>query len=564
MMNSLKQRPETPWPLVILFAVLAAGAILIGKLYYNNQEKRAFDTTQQELSSIADLKIKQILQWRHERLSDGRYLNQNVTFNRNLSKYLTDKNKNLKSLLLDDFKALIRNYDYRSVVFTDRQGRVQLFYPDTDTIVGDFLNPRINDIINAGTVQLTDLHKTGKVSFIHLDLLVPVRDVDAVDSAVSGLLILRIDPQEVLYPLIQSWPVSSKTAETLLFHREGDEIVYLNELRHMQNTELVLRLPVTREKLAAALALQGVSKTTEAVDYRGIPIIAAMKKIPDSPWYMVAKVDREEILSTIRNQVGMVLIIVFLFIFASGTLLGFLWWNQRVRFYRGKYEAELDRQALIRHYDYILKYANDIIFLLDKDFCIIEINDRALETFQYNREELIGQTIKVLLPGDVIDDLTNDFTILEKVGYSTFETDQIRKDGSILSTEVSARMVDIEGVKYYQAICRDITERKQVEETLRVSEERFRKIFEDSPFCMVMSGKDMCFIRANNAFCTLLGYAEEELLGLTFKNLTHPDFISNDELSLLKLVAQDIPIYSTEKQYIRKDGKIIWGSTYEM
>jgi PAS domain S-box-containing protein len=561
-MNSLRQRPATPWPLLILFAVISAGAILIGKFYYHNQEKHAFENSQQELSSVADLKVRQILQWRRERLSDGNYLSQNISLNRRLSDFISDsKNKTLRYLLVSDLKSLINNYDYRAAVFTDKYGRVKLQYPDQDTVIGNYLQPRLSRIIRNENVQLTDFQQTEKVSFVHLDLLVPIRSVNKSDTTITGLLILRIDPQEVLYPLIQSWPVTSKTSETLLFHREGDEIVYLNELRHQENTKLVLRLPVTSDKLAAALALQGLNETTDAVDYRGMPIIAAMRKIPDSPWYMVAKVDREEVLDKLKGQVSLVLIIVILFILASGAFLGFLWWNQRVRFYREKYEAELDRLALIRHYDYILKYANDIIYLLDKDFVIIEINDKALETFQYKREELIGQTIKVLLPSDVIDGLNNDVKILNEVGYSTFETEQIRKDGSVLPIEVSARMVDIEGIKYYQAICRDITERKHAEETLRESEERFRKIFEESPFCMVMSGKDMCFIRANSAFCNMIGYTEDELMGLTFKSFTHPDHISNDEVSLLRLVAREIPVYHTEKRYIRKDGQVIWGST---
>ena len=68
-----------------------------------------------------------------------------------------------------------------------------------------------------------------------------------------------------------------------------------------------------------------------------------------------------------------------LFIATIGLFLGFILWNQRVLFYRERYEAELNRLALFKHFDYILKFANDIIFLLDKDLNIVEANDRALE-----------------------------------------------------------------------------------------------------------------------------------------------------------------------------------------
>jgi PAS domain S-box-containing protein len=561
-MNSQRLKPVNPWPLIVLFFIISIVAIVSGYLSYKSQMKHLLENSTQELSAIADLKVNQIIQWRSERKSDGTYLSQNVTLSRQFSSLISGVNgRTLKDDLHREMKALVENYDYKNALFLDLSCNVRLFYPNRDTVISDYLKPRLPDVIRKGEVELTDLHQTGEVSFIHLDLLIPLKGPKVEDSAVIGLLVLRIDPQKVLYPLIQSWPVISKTSETLLFHREGDEIVYLNELRHLEKTGLGLRLPVNQEKLAAAMALQGIQASTDAVDYRGVPVIASMKKVPDSPWYLVAKVDREEVFSVMNDQLKLVKIIVILFILTTGSFLGFLWWNQRVRFYRSKYEAELDRLALIRHYDYILKYANDIIFLLDKNFSIIEGNDKAIETYQYDRNELIGQNISKLRAETELVSLETDLRTLDEIGHSTYETIHRKKDGSVFPIEISARRVDIEGVKYYHSISRDITERKHAENILKESEERFRKIFEDSPFCMLMTGKDLGIIHANSAFCKMIGYAEEELIGLTFRNFTHPDHISEDEYSILRLVAEEIPVYHTEKRYIRSDGSIIWGST---
>jgi PAS domain S-box-containing protein len=121
-------------------------------------------------------------------------------------------------------------------------------------------------------------------------------------------------------------------------------------------------------------------------------------------------------------------------------------------------------------------------------------------------------------------------------------------------------VVIIEGLKYYQTIGRDITERKRVENTLVESEDRFRKIFEESPLSIIMTGKDLGILRANSSFCKMIGYSEEELKSFTFRNFTHPDYIKSDEVSILRLIAGEIPVYQVEKQYIRKDGNSIWGS----
>ena len=308
------------------------------------------------------------------------------------------------------------------------------------------------------------------------------------------------------------------------------------------------------------MAVRGVEATIEAIDYRGAPVISAMKKVPGSQWYLTAKINHAEVFSALNEQMTMIIIIIILVILAIGLLLGILEWNENARFYREKYEAELDHMALRKHFDLILKFANDIIFLTDRNMVIIEANDRAAEAYQRERNELIGMSLsKIRAPG-AIKALENESRILEEKGFSTYETIHVRKDGTQIPVEISARKVEIEGVKYFQSICRDITERKFAEETLRESEERFRKIFEESPISIAMTGKDLGIIRANSAFCKMLGYKEEELKSVTLRNFTHPDYIAGDDVSLLRMVAEEIPVYHTENRYIRKDKTVIWGS----
>lgn len=241
-MNPQQIKPATPWPLIVLFIVLSAGSIAIGIIFYGIQKKHLLDNSIQELSAISDLKIKQIIQWRQERINDGRFLSNNTPIIRQFYDFLLkEKDILLRNDLLNGLKSLNSSYDYRTILFLDRNLNVKLFFPAQDTVIGDYLSPLLPGILTKGEVVLTDLHSTGKVSFIHLDLVVPLKGLQKNDSSAFGLLVMRIDPQKILWPMIQTWPGLSKTAETLLFHREGDEIVYLNRLRHMSNTELVLR-----------------------------------------------------------------------------------------------------------------------------------------------------------------------------------------------------------------------------------------------------------------------------------------------------------------------------------
>jgi len=557
-----RQKPPTPWPVLALFLVITICSIIAGIFYYNYQKKNLLTEKQQELSAISYLKIRQITQWRLERINDGKFLGENILLVREFSEFLKNPTSlTLRKNIIQSLKSLTENFDYKNALLIEKGGNVRLAYPEEDTLIGDNLKQLLPGIIKHRENVLTDLHKVNRISFVHLDLVVPLIDHTMNDTLVLGLLALRVDPRQVLYPLIESWPTPSKSAETLLLRREGDEIVYLNELRHLKNSELILKKPVSSMKLPAALAVQGITGTIDGVDYRNVPVVAAMNKIPATQWYMVAKMDREEILSALTNQMKMIVIMLILVILTSGSILALIIRNQRVIFYREKYEGELDRLALVKHFDYILKFANDIILLIDNDLTIVEANDRALDFYQYTRDEFIGMKVERIRAPETLLQLQIALKNLNDNESATFETIHMRKDNSTFPVEISSRVVMIEGSKYYQTIGRDITERKRIENTLMESEDRFRKIFEESPFSMLMTGKDFGIIRANISFCKLIGYQEEELKSFTFRNFTHPEYIDNDEISLLRLIAGELPVYHTGKRYIRKDGSVIWGST---
>lgn len=104
----------------------------------------------------------------------------------------------------------------------------------------------------------------------------------------------------------------------------------------------------------------------------------------------------------------------------------------------------------------------------------------------------------------------------------------------------------------------DITGRKQTEETLRESEERFRKILEEGPLGMALVGRDFRFIEANPPFCRMTGYSQEELSKLTFLDITHPEDVNNDAKLSEQLFKGEIPHFKLEKRYITKNKKVIW------
>ena len=103
--------------------------------------------------------------------------------------------------------------------------------------------------------------------------------------------------------------------------------------------------------------------------------------------------------------------------------------------------------------------------------------------------------------------------------------------------------------------------RRLVEErtaALAQSEERFRATFEGAPVGVATVSLTGSFINVNKGFCDLVGYSKDELLTMSFKQLTYHDYKQSDADLIRQTLAGEIPGFNVENRYVRKDGKLVW------
>lgn len=335
------------WKLILIFFLLSAGILALGYLYYVDQKARFQREIEAQLNAIADLKVKQITAWRRERLHDAMLIFDDPISADEVNAWLRGKAPpGQEEEIMHRLQALKQDM-YTSIRLLDTRGKVRMAIPENKRELTPFIEELVQEALASGKVIFSDLHFNQEKQ-IRLNLVVPMHFHKDGKKIIAGVVVLCIDPEQLLFPIIQSWPTASATAESALVRREGNELVYLNDLRHRQDTALTLRLPLTEKLLPAAKAVQGKEEITPGIDYRGVPVLAATRAIPGSPWFLVTKIDAAEVSAPIKERFQLMALILVALIAMAGSGTALIWRNREVHHYRQMYEAERERQDLQR------------------------------------------------------------------------------------------------------------------------------------------------------------------------------------------------------------------------
>jgi len=224
-----------------------------------------------------------------------------------------------------------------------------------------------------------------------------------------------------------------------------------------------------------------------------------------------------------------------------------------------------------------------------KDRVLIEVNPRICEITGYSKNELLGKSARILYPTKEEHEYvgTEKYHQIAESGTGTVETRWLKKDGSIINILLSSTPINIDNYSAgitFTAL--DITKRKLAEEELKAtnqqfeasnqqlsateqqlraanielaaSEKRFRKYFEQSMIGMTITSVNKEWIEINDVLCKMLGYSKEELLEMTWTELTHTDDLEAELIQFNKMLANEIDSYVLEKRFNHKQGHIVY------
>ncbi|MDO8962923.1 MAG: PAS domain S-box protein [Coriobacteriia bacterium] len=494
--------------LLVVAIAFMVGIVAIGTAYYQSQKSEAERRVNAELSAVADLKARQISQWREDQLAVARFLSRDILANEALVPFLVSRESTAPPRVVRWLEHIRDTRGAHSVALLAADRRV-IYNTSTDPL--EVEADLAAGVLASGEATISDLYRDSKDN-IRIDVVLPLFSSFGASPPI-GVLVMHRDPAQFLYPTIQSWPTASRTAESLLVERQGSRVLFLNTLRHRAGTALRLSVPVTDTAIPAVRAVLGETGVVAGTDYRGVPVLSALRHIPDSPWYLVAKVDESEAFASLyeigRATIFAVALLVGLCLFGVGVA-----WRQRsAEFYRRELAAERERASLSARYDMLSRFANDAILVVDTDRRLVEANDAAVQLYGYGREVLLGMCLDDLRSADEDPSTVADFERIMAERIARFETSHTRRDGIALTVEVSARVVESSEGDLIVAIVRDVTRERIEAEELRSTREFLEKLVDYANAPIIVWSPDGTITRFNHAFERLTGTDAVEIVG---------------------------------------------------
>jgi PAS domain S-box-containing protein len=350
-MNPVRITPERLLLLILLSFIIAITAAGCG---YARREQSEFErAAADQLRAIVDLKINQLARWRTELMNDGRWImetaNSDSVLRDCLAEPPTQVGRDQMQMRLD---AWIKHSHYLRALLVNASRQVLLAAPKGKSWLGPAAITNTEAALQTNDAFISDLRVSVTTRRVIMALFVPLPVnlsaanpiPDGAPHRAAGVFVFEIDPNEFLFPLIQTWPTLSQSAETLLVRREGTNVLFLNNLRHGTNTAMQLRISLDDRTLPAVRAVLGEEGIVTGLDYRSVPVLAAIRRVPNSPWFLVAKLDQAEVYAPLHRQIIMIALITGSLALTASLGVGWVW-RGRENLFAQQELADRDRAA---------------------------------------------------------------------------------------------------------------------------------------------------------------------------------------------------------------------------
>ena len=394
------------WSEFLVFLLMSG--VIVGFASYHITRTYQNEKTSWELrqASIAEDRASAVSNYLHERQADAEVLAALPSVRELLSNPPGGRSPRRLALqreltaLLDRF-AKVQGYSAINVVGLEGQAFLRATGSREISARSQEL---VQAALRAGRTRVDLLGDSPQSSLLSFALPVIRREEPRTEGSprgnVLGIVEMQISPMRRLYPLLATSPLPATSAETVLVRRAGQEVEFISPLRFRDASASFLHRPTQDRESAAVMALEGMQGMGDYRDYRGVRVLAATRRIPETGWGLVRKIDRAEALksfySTARTE-GLVALLLILVI--GGLLRGY-----RRSQLAHALEVQVEQQ---QHILKVQQYAQEIVdsvpaglLVLSSDLRVLSTNRPFLKLFHLRSEDVLGRRLDEVIQAE--------------------------------------------------------------------------------------------------------------------------------------------------------------------
>ena len=475
-------------------------------------------------------------------------------------KYNGTSEKHLRNFL----EKLSSVYQYYNISLVTTNGEILLSLKNNIKI-NPTVFPFIIKSVERKEIIFTNFYRNIDTNEIHCQIIAPIFSSG---KKVVALLVLSIDLNRFLFPLIQSWPTPSKTSETLIIRKDGDDVLFLNSLRFRKNAVLNLRIPLTNKKVPAVQAVSGYKGIWEGIDYRDHDVLSYISPIQDTPWFMISKIDKSEIYGElyIREIIIIISTLILILLITVG-LYWFYHYRQR-NIFKNLYEVEKQFHAIEKEFRTTLYSIGDAVITTDKAGIVKYMNKVAEDLTGWKESEASGEDL-----GKVFNIISEDTRIECKspvnkviengliVGLAN-HTMLISKQGREIPIADSGAPIKNESDEIIGVVLvfRDQVKERATQKMIVDNMNKYRNLFNSIRDSILVADGNRKIVDFNPAFVELFGFGANDLLGKD----TSIVYESKEEfIEMGKKIKENIgnPNFVNTINYKKKNGDVFPGET---
>jgi diguanylate cyclase (GGDEF)-like protein/PAS domain S-box-containing protein len=213
-----------------------------------------------------------------------------------------------------------------------------------------------------------------------------------------------------------------------------------------------------------------------------------------------------------------------------------------------------------REYRDLAEQASDVVTRSNEQAVYTYVSPAAARVYGFTPEQMVGRPVyEFVHPDDHAAHVSLRDALAAGAEEELAERRMRTADGAWLWVEARCRALRDDGrFVGVQSSARDISDRKAAEEARSIADEQFRTAFDDALVGIALVAPDGSWLRVNESLCEIVGYSREQLYGMTFQDITHPEDLEGDLALLEETLAGTRAGYQMEKRYLRPDGEVVW------